>query len=149
MTEVSFYHLERTALEQALPRLLEKVLERDWRALVVAASMERVEALNAVLWTYEQRSFLPHGSTADGRPEAQPVYLSPSQENLNEANVLVLVDGCSGSDIEAYDRVLDIFDGASQAAVEAARERWRQLSEAGHELTYWQQNPRGGWEKKA
>ena len=108
-----------------------------------------MEALNAVLWTYEQRSFLPHGSSADGRPEAQPVLLGQTQENLNAANVLVLVDGCSGSDIEAYDRVLDIFDGASQAAVEAARERWRSLSEAGHELTYWQQGERGGWQKKA
>ncbi|HJP20665.1 MAG: DNA polymerase III subunit chi [Alphaproteobacteria bacterium] len=148
MTEVSFYHLERTPLEQALPKLLEKVLERDWRALVVAASEERVEALNADLWTYEQRSFLPHGSLSDGHPEAQPVYLSPNQENLNGANVLVLVDGCSGTDIEAYERVLDIFDGASEAAVEAARERWRRLTEAGHELTYWQQNKRGGWNKK-
>ena len=112
MTEVSFYHLERTPLEQALPKLLEKVLERDWRALVVAASEERVEALNADLWTYEQRSFLPHGSLSDGHPEAQPVYLSPNQENLNGANVLVLVDGCSGTDIEAYERFF--FDCLSQ-----------------------------------
>ncbi len=148
MTEVSFYHLERTPLEQALPKLLEKVLERDWRALVVAASEERVEALNATLWTYDQRSFLPHGSSADGHPEAQPVFLSTNQENLNRADVLVLVDGCSGAEIEGYERVLDIFDGASEAAVEAARERWRHLTGAGHELTYWQQNERGGWENK-
>mgnify|MGYP003348043354 CR=1 FL=1 len=31
----------------------------------------------------------------------------------------------------------------------AARDRWKKLKEAGHTLTYWQQNERGAWEKKA
>ena len=148
MTEVSFYHLERTPLETALPKLLEKVLAHDWRALVVAASSDRVEALNAALWTYGQRSFLPHGSAADGHAEDQPIFLSTEADNLNGAQVLVLVDGVDVADIEAYERVLDLFDGASEQAVAAARERWRVRAQGGHALTYWQQDEGGGWENK-
>ena len=47
-----------------------------------------------------------------------------------------------------FDRVLDLFDGADEAAVAAARRRWATAKAAGHALSYWQQGQRG-WEKKA
>ena len=37
--EVWFYHLEQTGLEQALPELLEKTLQRGWRAISGALVM--------------------------------------------------------------------------------------------------------------
>ncbi|MGH6882849.1 MAG: DNA polymerase III subunit chi, partial [Hypericibacter sp.] len=88
MTEVRFYHLQRTSLEAALPKLLERTLARGQRALVMAGSNERVEALTAHLWTYDPNSFLPHGSKRDGRPERQPVWLTDQDENPNNATVL-------------------------------------------------------------
>jgi len=148
MTAISFYHLERTSLDRALPRLLEKVLERGHRAVVIAGSEERVEALNTALWTYEQRSFLPHGSAADGHADRQPVYLTAEDENPNGSDVLVLVDGVTSANLETFARVLDMFDGHDSETVEAARARWRDLKDAGHELTYWQQTAQGGWEQK-
>ena len=148
MTAISFYHLQRTSLDRALPKLLEKVLESGHRAVVVAGSEEQVEALGTALWTYEQRSFLPHGSAADGHADRQPVYLTVDDENPNGSDVLVLVDGAASANLDGFDRVLDMFDGHDAAAVEAARARWRDLKEAGHELTYWQQTERGGWERK-
>ncbi|MDP6884241.1 MAG: DNA polymerase III subunit chi, partial [Rhodospirillales bacterium] len=75
MTDIAFYHLQRSALESALPKLLEKTLEAGERAVVMAGSEDRVEALNGVLWTYHQDSWLPHGSARDGHAEAQPVWL--------------------------------------------------------------------------
>ena len=65
MTEVWFYHLERTGLEQALPELLEKTLQRGWKALVRAPEAERLEHLDSWLWTYRDESFLPHAPAAD------------------------------------------------------------------------------------
>ncbi|MFQ5985239.1 MAG: DNA polymerase III subunit chi [Alphaproteobacteria bacterium] len=149
MTDVGFYHFERTSLERALPKLLEKVMARGLRAVVLAGSEERVEALNAALWTYDPASFLPHGAAADGHAEVQPIYLTAKEENPNGAEVLVLVDGIRPSFLASFQRCLDLFDGNDPAAVASARERWSTLKDAGHVLTYWQQTPQGGWERKA
>ncbi len=149
MTEVRFYHLQRTALEQALPRLLEKTLERGWRAVVMAGSEERVEALNDRLWTYSRDSFLPHGSRRDGYAEHQPVWLTCAEENPNGANVLFLVDGAEPREIDAFELCCELFDGSDPAAVERARTHWRTWRAAGHAVTYWQQNANGSWERKA
>ncbi len=149
MTEVRFYHLQRRSLEQALPRILEKVLERNWRAVVRAGSPERVDALNQHLWTYDAASFLPHGSARDGFADQQPVWLTCEDENPNGATVLILVDGVDAASATAFELVCDLFDGNDAEAVLAARERWKRCKAAGHALTYWQQNDRGGWEKRA
>ncbi len=149
MTDVGFYHLLHWPLERALPKLLEKALERGHRAVVLTGSKERAEDLNAVLWTYEDRSWLPHGTMGDGNAEAQPIYLTAGDENPNGADVLVAVDGREPANGESYARIIDMFDGRNDAMVAAARTRWRGYLDQGFTLTYWQQTEAGGWEKKA
>lgn len=148
MAEVGFYHLLSTPLERALPRLLDQARKRDYRIVLRAASSERVEYLNALLWTYDDASFLAHGSARDGNPAHQPIWLTDKPENPNSANLLFLVDGVSAEDIPAFERCVDLFDGNDETAVAAARQRWRAATTAGHMLTYWQQSATG-WEKKA
>ena len=148
MAEIGFYHLLATPLERALPRLLERARAQGYRIVVRAASAERVEHLNALLWTYDEASFLAHGSARDGDPASQPIWLTDGEENPNEATMLVLVDGVEADGLSAFARCADFFDGNDPAAVEAARERWRRAAAAGHTLTYWQQTG-SGWEKKA
>lgn len=149
MAEVSFYHLTRSTLEQTLPRLLEKALQGGARCVVLAGSPERVEALNAHLWTYDAASFLPHGTARDGNAERQPIWLTDQDENPNAASMLFLTDGAQSARMADYARCFELFDGRDEAAVEAARQRWKQYREAGHAVSYWQQGDRGGWEKKA
>lgn len=149
MTEVGFYHLQKTPLERALPKLLERALERGMRALVVAGSKERVEHLNAALWTWDPASFLPHGAAGEGDPASHPIWLADHDTDANGATLLVLVDGADSTRQGDFERVIDMFDGADPDAVSAARRRWKMLKDAGHQLTYWQQTDRGGWEKKA
>jgi len=148
VAEIGFYHLLTTPLERALPRLLERARAQGLRIVVRAASAEQVDHLNALLWTYEEASFLPHGAARDGAAAAQPIWLTERAENPNEAAMLVLVDGVEADDLDAYTRIADLFDGNDEAAVAAARERWRRGKAAGHSLTYWQQTG-SGWEKKA
>jgi DNA polymerase-3 subunit chi len=148
MAEIGFYHLLATPLERALPKLLERAWAQSHRILVRAGSPERVEHLNTVLWTYEEASFLPHGSTRDGNAAAQPVWLTHNSENPNGASLLVLVDGVEAEDLGSFARCVDLFDGNDSGAVEAARARWRRAREAGHKLTYWQQTA-AGWEQKS
>jgi len=149
VSDVAFYHLQRKSLEEALPELLEKVLQRGLRALVLTGSAERAEALNDLLWTYSREGFLPHGIAADGHAGEQPIFLTEREENPNQASVLLLVDGGNPGYFASFDRCLDLFDGNDEAAVVAARQRWAAAKAAGHSLTYWQQGERGGWEKKA
>jgi DNA polymerase-3 subunit chi len=149
MTDVGFYHLTATTLELALPRLLEKVLAAGQRAVVMAGSPERVEALNGQLWTYNPGSFLPHGSKADGHAPDQPIWLTDQDENPNSAGVLVLTEGVRSERVAAFARCLDLFDGADAQAVADARARWSEYKAKGFAVTYWQQTSSGGWEKKA
>lgn len=149
MTEVMFYHLERHGLEAVLPKLLEKSLERGWRAVVQAGSKDRVDALNAALWTYRDDSFLPHGRAQDGDADAQPVYLTDGAETPNGARIRFLVDGARCSTLNDYDRVVFVFDGGDPQAVSQAREDWKAAKSAGVELTYWQQDTSGRWVRKA
>jgi DNA polymerase III subunit chi len=147
MTEVLFYQLEHQPLERVLPSLIEKTLERGWRAVVQAGSEERVEALDTALWTYREESFLPHGTKRDGNPAMQPVFLTTEDDNPNGANVRFLVDGAEAGDFTQYARVVYMFEGRD--AVARAREQWTSARKAGCDVTYWQQSPEGRWEKKA
>lgn len=149
MTEVRFYHLVRGSLEDVLPRMLDLTLERGKRAVVLLGSPERVEALNAHLWTFEQASFLPHGSARDGHAAHQPVWLTHLDENPNGAAYLFVADGARSERVGEFERVSEIFDGRDEAALAEARARWAAYKAEGHALEYWQQGERGGWEKKA
>jgi DNA polymerase III subunit chi len=93
MVEVLFYQLDRRPLEAVLPQLLERTLERGWRACVQAGSEERVEALSSALWTWRDEAFLPHGTARDGNGELQPIWLTAGEDNPNRAVVRFLVDG--------------------------------------------------------
>ena len=143
MTEIRFYHLTRQSLEQVLPDLLEKTLQRDLRAVVMAGSPERAEALTQHLWTYNPSRFLPHGNAKDGNATLQPVWLTAEDERPNNADFLFLTDGAQTAHAAEYQRVCDIFDGNDEDAVNAARKRWATAKAQGHELSYWQQTDRG------
>jgi DNA polymerase III subunit chi len=149
VTEIYFYHLERRTLEEVLPTLLEMSLKRGWRAAVQAASEERVEALNTLLWTYREESFLPHGTARDGHAAAYPVYLTSGEDNPNSAQVRFLVDGAMLADAAPYARVAYIFDGRDQEAVARARAEWQAAKAKGHAVSYWHQTQEGRWQQMA
>jgi DNA polymerase-3 subunit chi len=154
VTETLFYHLERSGLEDVLPGLLERTRARDWKAVVRVGSAERMETLDTHLWTYSEQTFLAHGTAADGHASYQPIYLTTENENPNHANVLFLVGGAAPEDWSApalrdYGRIVLMFDGRDEGALNAARAQWRNCREAGHDATYWKQSPAGKWEKQS
>jgi DNA polymerase-3 subunit chi len=149
VTEVLFYHLQSQPLEQVLPGLLEKCLDRKWRVVVQLGSEERRDALDAHLWTYREEGFLPHGTVKDGHAAGQPVWLTAADDNPNAANVRFLADGAAPTTYGGYERVVLLFDGNDPDAVDRARVAWTAAKAEGHDATYWQQSDRGRWEKKA
>ena len=148
MTEISFYHLLHTPLERALPKLVEKVLESGARAVIRTGSPERAEALSNALWTFDQASFVPHGTVRDGNGARQPVWITPEDENPNGADILILTDGATTPAFAGFRRCLEMFDGRDEDAVADARRRWSDYKSGDHDLTYWQQTEQGGWEIK-
>ena len=148
VTEVYFYHLEQRTLEEVLPALLERSLERGWRVAVQAASGERVEALDTLLWTYREESFLAHGTARDGQPGAHPIYLTAGGGNPNGAQVRFLVDGAKLEDVASYARVVYVFNGRDEGAVSQARAEWQKAKAQGFSVSYWQQNLEGRWKQK-
>lgn len=147
-SEVYFYHLERQTIENVLPQLLERTLTRGWRACVQATTAERIDALNAHLWTYRADSFLPHGTRQDGFAEAQPVFLTIAADNPNKATVRFLIDGAEPEQWQGYQRFVVLFDGRDEGARNAARTAWKSAKAQGCEVTYWQQEQDGRWERK-
>lgn len=147
--DIRFYHLTATPLERALPQLMEKTLGAGWRAVVKVADETVMQQLNTQLWTYNPASFLPHGSEKDGHVAEQPIYLTTQEENPNGAKLLAVTDGSTPPAPESFARVLDLFDGSDENAVQAARNRWKAYKDAGHDLQYWQQTDTGGWTQKA
>ena len=149
MTEILFYHLQRHPLERVLPALVEKSLERGWRVVVQAASEERIEALDAHLWVFRDDSFLPHGTWREAEAAEQPVLLTVHDGNPNGAAVRFLVDGAPVPvDAAGYERIVLLVDGNDPDAVAAARERWSDGKAKGFEVTYWQADENGRWQRK-
>jgi DNA polymerase-3 subunit chi len=149
MTEVRFYQLGRRPLEETLATMLERTLQRGQRAVVLAGSEERVEALAQQLWTYAERSFLPHGTARDGMAERQPVWLAAQEGNPNGAEVLFLLDGQRSERLDSFALAAVLFDGGDQERLAAARAQWSELKAAGHAVTYWAEDAQGKWEKRA
>lgn len=147
MTEVLFYHLETQPLERVLPALLEKTIERGWRAVVETVSGERASALDAMLWTYRDDSFLPHAIAGEATDADQPILIATDGGNANAAAVRFFVDGAVPRSGAGYSRIVFLFSGHDPDAVTTARETWKALRE-GNELTYWQQDDSGRWTKR-
>ncbi|MHB8530008.1 MAG: DNA polymerase III subunit chi [Caulobacteraceae bacterium] len=147
--EFWFYHLERASLEEVLADLLQKSLARGWRALVVARERDRLEALDARLWTFSEESFLPHGLEDEPAASRQPILLSASGANLNGAQVLFLIDGAEAADHDGYERCVVVFDGGDESALKEARQRWSKLKAGGIDVAYWRQKENRGWERQA
>ena len=154
MTETLFYHLERRSLDDVLPTLVTRTLERGQRVLIKAESADRASAIDNLLWTYDDQSFLPHAQVGDGDAKRQPVLITTEDGNANEANVLFLVGGAeplpwTSAEAKALARIVLMFDGRDADSLTRARAAWKDAKAAGHDATYWKETPTGKFEKQA
>jgi DNA polymerase-3 subunit chi len=152
MTETFFYHLERRSLEDVLPGMVEKSLERGWRAVIRTDSAERSDALDSLLWTYDDASFLAHAQSGDGDAARQPVLITVEDENPNGAKILFCIGGAQpaawdDAKLAELARIVLLFDGRDSAALGNARAAWKAAKAGGHDVTYWKESPSGKFEK--
>lgn len=151
MAEFWFYQLQKRTLEQALPALIERSIQRGWRAVVQGRTPERLAAIYDLLWTYADDSFLPHGGEADGDPHLQAVWLTCGDDNPNGARIRFLIEGAEAEPFTDadYERLILLFDGRDESSLAAARDQWKRLKQRNATLSYWQETEEGGWRKQA
>lgn len=147
-TDYWFYHLEASTLEGVLPGLLEKTLEKGWRALV-KLPQEKLAEMDAFLWTFRDDAFLPHGRDDEPMETLQPILLSATKDTAEGFDAVFLIDGAELSDMAGVSRAMVMINGRSQEDITRERGRWKALKDAGESLSYYQQDERGRWAKKA
>ena len=146
---ISFYQVMNAtpaAVDATLPKLLEKSLSTGARVVVKCPKEERCTRLNETLWSYDALSFLPHGRKEDGNADIQPIYITSEDENLNGADILVLLSGADSESFDGFKRVMYMFE-ASDKQKQNARKKWKVLKDAGYELAYYA-NEDGKWTQK-
>lgn len=150
-SEIRFYHLLRSTLEQALPLIVTKAFEKGHRLLIKTNDAKEAAVLDKLLWTFDEQSFLPHGSEKTARnAEDQPIWITDKEENPNNADVLIVTSGETLEMSKDFALCCDLFDGAKDDLLQAARERWKYWRDKdAFDISYFQQTDSGGWEKKA
>jgi DNA polymerase-3 subunit chi len=148
MTEIRFYHLQRTAADRAIPQIAFKAHQSGKRILIKSVDEAEVEKLNGALWTFDDRTFLPHGSAKDDFADRQPVYLTAGNDNPNGAVIMIAAPGCVAEDPAMFELCCEMLDGKNETQVADARTRWKDYKDRGFEVSYWQETDKG-WEKKA
>jgi len=146
--EYWFYHLESATIKGVLPDLLEKTRARGWRALIKLPADQLAE-MDEYLWTYQDSSFLPHGRSDEPLADIQPITLSSSMDTTDNHQAVFLLGGVDITDMTGVERCIIMINGRSEDDVRRERERWKALKDNGAVLSYYQQNERGAWDKKA
>ena len=145
--EIWFYHLESASVEETLPPLVEKCLDRGWRAQILSPSAERLQALDSHLWTWKPNSWLPHHSPGAADGHVAPIQLGDALGEPSVAEAVFLLDGASWGPLDGVSRIFVLFDGRDPDTVSQARQQWRVAKEAGLLPTYWRQGEDGRWAK--
>ena len=139
-------------MEEVLPGLVERALARGWRALIHAESAERAQAVDNLLWTWSEESFLPHARAGDCDSAKQTVLIATEEGNPNHADVLFAIGGATPrswqGETAKFGRIVILFDGRDSSALSGARAAWSEARQNGHDATYWRQSGSGRWEKQ-
>lgn len=148
MTEIRFYHLQASAAEQVVPDLLKKAVAQGFLALVKAPTVSRCHFYDDLLWRVAD--FLPHAMEGDPENTQHHVWISTKDETPNNANMALLVEGVEFPNLNNFRLICNVFDSQKEDHLDKMRQLWSQLKKNDAlTLTYWKQQPSGGWAKQA
>jgi len=134
MTErVDFYVLKSAAAKQRwafVCRLTEKAYLKDLKIVIVNDTLADAKALDELLWTFNERSFIPHQICLDDKSvdPATPVHLTVESAALPAADLLVNLAHRFPAQLERYARIAEIID-ADEERRRLGRERFKAYRE--------------------
>lgn len=148
--QVSFYHLTRVNLQKSLPKLLEKIIQKGERVVVMVQTEAEVTSWNETLWTYHPQSFLPHGTAKEGCATEQPIWIACGMENPNGASVMVRpgVEAAPGVELlsaQGFQKMIHVFEADVEEGLAQAKNLWGRYGGHTTDCVYWQQGEGGEW----
>ena len=143
-----FYHVVNSDYIETAILIAEEALKKSNKLLIVAPE-EKLSYLSDQFWINKKDSFLAHGLFDEDLADLAPIWLSSTAENnpIN-ADLLVLTNGLSLDNTNAFKHVFNLFDGSSKNELEQARSQWRDWSSRPqHVCRYFTQIDSGGWQQ--
>jgi len=111
-------------------RLADKAYGLGHTVYLFTASEARAAALDDLLWTFRQDSFVPHERYPLVGEEGSPVLVGTAAPATVEAQVLINLADALPEGFERYERVVELVDQHPEVLAQS-RERFRQYREQG------------------
>ena len=139
MTQVDFYILDSDSDDARLRlacKIVEKATQLDHHVFVHSASDVEAAALDELLWTFSQGSFIPHRvvrAPLEG-PPPEPVLIGVNQApGAGRWDVLINLAAEVPEFFSRYERVAEVVD-ANAVRREQSRDRYRFYRDRGYKL---------------
>ena len=146
MSKISFYQVMNGEVIKFSCQLLEKCFQNRIKTFVQVPDETAAIALDRTLWTFAQKSFIPHAMDNDPLPEMQPIYISTGDKCPIKAKGLMLI-GVDRLDVKDFERVMVMLDGNALDEVKRADALMASFKNLGHDVEYYVQDGKI-WEKK-
>ena len=148
MSEVFFYHLTKTTLEIALPKILERALSEKWSIEIRTSANTNLDEISNAIWRGPEESFLPHCLEDHEDLQDYPIVLCKSPlKDWRDCLIVVGQADLKENEVKNYKRICLIFDAKIEVELSKARKSWKKLSDEGINTVYWAED-KGRWVKK-
>jgi DNA polymerase III subunit chi len=130
---VDFYVLKSAAAKPRWTvacRLTEKAYLKDLRVVILSENAADAQAVDELLWTFNDRSFVPHQYCRDREPMAAdtPVHVTAALEAVGAADLLINLSDRLPVGLERFARIAEIID-ADPERRRLGRERFKSYRE--------------------
>ncbi|HCU06043.1 MAG TPA: hypothetical protein DIC42_00435 [Holosporales bacterium] len=141
---ISFYELINTSVESTLPKLVQKIYDAKLNCHILCDSQERLDALNATLWTFASLAFLPHGTEKDPKEThaENPIWLSLTLNKVNNPKVLISLKPELVTD-SSFEKLIYFYDQNEKNIAS----QFNALKKQAPKAISWQQKLDGSWQK--
>ena len=148
MSDVFFYHLTKTTLEIALPKILERALSEKWSIEIRTSANTNLDEISNAIWRGPEESFLPHCLEDHEDLQDYPIVLCKSPlKDWRDCLIVVGQADVKENEVKNYKRICLIFDAKIEVELSKARKSWKKFSEEGINTIYWAED-KGRWVKK-
>lgn len=141
MTQVDFYILNNTKVEQFACLLTEKAFKKGHKIHLLTIDENQTARMDKLLWTYNDQSFLPHiavnEDSNDPQHEAQqtlqketPIHISHDDQSALLSDVLINFRSETPSFYQQFNRVAELVSNDERQR-QAARIQYREYQQRG------------------